>query len=275
MPPLAPQFADAAGVRRYAGPRRRLRFGCARRELAARVGEENVAAIDPAEHFAAACQARIPGADVREGDAESLPWGDGHLRRGDVLAGRRVDERRRPGHRGDGARDEARRHRRRRMWDLAGGGVQMLAHFWGAARRSIPNPDDEPRAGAARATSPSGSAAPACRASPAARSRPARRLRRLRRLLGAVHVPRWARPGPTSAEQPPDKQAAIRDECFPLLGEPSGPFDLEARAWYARGTAPASAAVSSRDRLGEHLGVAVDVGLGRGRATSAPCCGTA
>ena len=41
------------------------------------------------------------------------------------------------------------------------------------------------------------------------------------------------------SRQPPDKQAAIRDECFSLLGEPSGPFDLEARAWYARGTVPA------------------------------------
>jgi len=111
---LAPKFADAAGVR--AGMRV-LDVGCGPGalavELAGRVGEDNVAAIDPSPQFAAACQARIPGADVREGVAESLPWDDG-LRRGDVLAGRRLDERRRPGHRGDGARDEARRHRRRR-----------------------------------------------------------------------------------------------------------------------------------------------------------------
>ena len=25
-----------------------------------------------------------------------------------------------------------------------------------------------------------------------------------------------------------------------LLGDPTGPFDLEARAWYARGTVPAA-----------------------------------
>ena len=37
----------------------------------------------------------------------------------------------------------------------------------------------------------------------------------------------------------PDQQDAVRRECFALLGEPSGPFDLEARAWYARGTVPA------------------------------------
>src|SRR5439155_1727922 len=75
---LAPKFADAAGVR--AGMRV-LDVGCGPGalavELAGRVGEDNVAAIDPAPQFAAACQARIPGADVREGVAESLPGDDG------------------------------------------------------------------------------------------------------------------------------------------------------------------------------------------------------
>jgi SAM-dependent methyltransferase len=69
---LAPKFVDAAGVR--AGMRV-LDVGCGPGalavELAGRVGEGNVAAIDPAAQFAAACQARIPGADVREGVAES------------------------------------------------------------------------------------------------------------------------------------------------------------------------------------------------------------
>jgi ubiquinone/menaquinone biosynthesis C-methylase UbiE len=45
-------------------------------ELAARVGPENVAAIDPAEQFVAACRQRNPGADVRQGVAEALPWVD-------------------------------------------------------------------------------------------------------------------------------------------------------------------------------------------------------
>src|ERR671927_531410 len=75
---LAPKFADAAGVR--AGMRV-LDVGCGPGalavELAGRVGEDNLAAIDPAPQFAAACQARIPGADVREGVVESLPWDDG------------------------------------------------------------------------------------------------------------------------------------------------------------------------------------------------------
>jgi SAM-dependent methyltransferase len=71
---LAAKFVDAAGVR--AGMRV-LDVGCGPDALAGRVGEGNVAAIDPAPQFAAACRARIPGADVREGVAESLPWDDG------------------------------------------------------------------------------------------------------------------------------------------------------------------------------------------------------
>src|SRR5690349_11743064 len=75
---LAPKLADAAGVR--AGLRI-LDVGCGPGaltvELARRVGEGDVAAIDPTPHFVAACRARVPGADVREGFAESLPWGDG------------------------------------------------------------------------------------------------------------------------------------------------------------------------------------------------------
>jgi methyltransferase family protein len=49
---------------------------------------ENVGAIDPAPQFAAACRERHPGADVREGVAEALPWADGSfdatLTRGDL-----------------------------------------------------------------------------------------------------------------------------------------------------------------------------------------------
>src|SRR3954462_6465271 len=75
---LAPKFADAAGVR---PGMRVLDVGCGPGalpvDLAEPGGEENVAAIDPAAHFAAACRARVPGADVREGVAESLPWGNG------------------------------------------------------------------------------------------------------------------------------------------------------------------------------------------------------
>src|SRR6187200_1655348 len=75
---LAPALADAAGVTR---DMRVLDVGCGpgglTQVLVERVGAGNVAAIDPAPQFAAACRAGHPGADVREGTAEALPWEDG------------------------------------------------------------------------------------------------------------------------------------------------------------------------------------------------------
>src|ERR1700751_2189505 len=77
LPTLSVALADAAGVGVGSGVRV-LAVGCGpgglTRGLAARVGAENVAAIDPAPQFAAACRERNPGADVREGIAEELPW---------------------------------------------------------------------------------------------------------------------------------------------------------------------------------------------------------
>jgi len=75
--PLARAFADEVGVGRGM---RVLDVGCGpgglTSELADRVGAESVAAIDPAEQFVAACRERNPGADVRQGVAEELPWED-------------------------------------------------------------------------------------------------------------------------------------------------------------------------------------------------------
>jgi trans-aconitate methyltransferase len=69
-PTLAAAFADGAGIE--AGMRT-LDVGCGpgglTRELVARTGAENVAAIDPAPQFAEACRARHPGVDVRVGPA--------------------------------------------------------------------------------------------------------------------------------------------------------------------------------------------------------------
>jgi SAM-dependent methyltransferase len=74
---LAPLMADAAHVERGM---RVVDVGCGPGgltvELAARVGGDRVAAIDPSPPFVAACRERVPGADVREGGGESLPWDD-------------------------------------------------------------------------------------------------------------------------------------------------------------------------------------------------------
>src|SRR5689334_13778978 len=74
-PALATALAGAAGIQ---PGMRVLDVGCGpgglTRELATRLGAGNVAAIDPAAQFAAACRDRNPGADVRTGVAEQLPW---------------------------------------------------------------------------------------------------------------------------------------------------------------------------------------------------------
>jgi ubiquinone/menaquinone biosynthesis C-methylase UbiE len=78
MPTLAVALADATGV---ASGMHVVDVGCGpgglTRGLVARVCAANVAAIDPAAQFVAACRERNRGADVREGSAEELPWADG------------------------------------------------------------------------------------------------------------------------------------------------------------------------------------------------------
>ena len=74
---LAPGFVDAAGI---APGMRVLDVGCGpggvTKELVSRTGADNVAGIDPSPPFVEACRERNPGADVREGAAEALPWED-------------------------------------------------------------------------------------------------------------------------------------------------------------------------------------------------------
>src|SRR3979490_1166577 len=76
-PPLAAALADVAGV---TSSMRVLDLGCGpgglTSELSRRVGAGNVAAIDPAPQFVAACLDRHREADVREGVAEEVPWAD-------------------------------------------------------------------------------------------------------------------------------------------------------------------------------------------------------
>src|SRR5512133_3743196 len=74
--PLAPVFADFAGVTQG---QRVLDVGCGSgvltEELARRIGAENVAGVDPSP-LLEACAERVPGAELRAGKAEELPWPD-------------------------------------------------------------------------------------------------------------------------------------------------------------------------------------------------------
>ena len=206
--------------------------------LAAHVGAENVAAIDPSEQFATATAERVPAADVQVGAAESLPWPDDRFDAAlaqlvvnfmsDADAG--VGEMRRvirPG----GAVAAC-------TWDYSGG-MTMLRTFWDAALALDPAAPDE--AGTMHFNDPSKLRELWLRVGLEAVETDALVVEASYRDFDDFWEPFTFAVGPAGSylrQQDADRQQAIRDHCFALLGEPSGPFELEARAWYARGTVP-------------------------------------
>ena len=240
VPTLAVALADAAGV----GPGiRALDVGCGpgglTRELVARVGAERVAAIDPAAQFADVCRERNPGADVRVGTAEALPFEDdtfdAALSSLVIAFMRDADA---------GTREMARVTQpggvvAHCMWDIPGGGMQMLSTFWKAVKTVDPAAQGEE----ARVGFREGEIADVL-------ARAGLEDVQAGTLDTSAHyedfddfwTPFTYAVGPAgmhlstlSAEQ----QDAIREECRRQLGDPAGPFDLNARAWYARGVVPA------------------------------------
>ncbi|MBS9375547.1 class I SAM-dependent methyltransferase [Rhodococcus sp. B50] len=238
-PTLAPALADAAGV--TAG-QRVCDVGCGpgglTRELVSRVGAAKVAAIDPAPQFAAACQEIAPEIDVRVGVAENLPWPDGtfDVTLASLVLGFMNDPE-------QGVREMARVTRpggtvAACMWDTAAGGMAMLRIFWTAVRTVEPGTPGETRlAGTTE-------------------SDIAERFRHagLNDVVGGALSARadytdfsdfWEPftfgVGPAGrhlVSMPERQRGAVRDACRAAL--PSGPFSLDARAWYACGTVPAT-----------------------------------
>jgi SAM-dependent methyltransferase len=230
--PLARALADEVGVREGM---RVLDVGCGpgglTSELADRVGAENVAAIDPAEQFVTACLEHNPGADVRRGVAEELPWEDDTFDASlsclviafmrDADAGLRQMARvTKPGGRVGVC-----------MWDIAGGGMTMLRMFWSAIKAVKPDIEDEQR----RAGTSEGDIA--------------ERLNRagLHDVAGgALEVsvdysdfedfwePLTLAVGPAGqafAKLDDEEKAVVREA---IRGElPDGPFTLDARSWFA------------------------------------------
>jgi SAM-dependent methyltransferase len=238
----------AAGLIRFAGVsggQRALDVGCGTGALTAalaeRLGAGAVAAIDPSEPFVEACRRRVPGADVRAGAAEELPFADSEFDAvlsqlvvsfmSDALAGvREMCRVARPG----GAVAAA-------VWDYAGE-MTLLRRFWDAATRVDPE---------GATAKDEGRVMPYCRPD---------QLDALWREVGLREVATgelrvsaayddydglWAPlergVGPAGAyvaALDEDRRAALREELQSALGSPEGAFTLSARAWCVRGVAP-------------------------------------
>ena len=136
---LAAELIRVAGVERgMTRARRRLRpRGAHAERWRSCSAPDAVAAIDPSPPFAAACRERVPGADVRDGAAESLPWPDGTF---DAVLSQLVVN-----FLGDPERGVAEMRRVARpgavvaacVWDYADG-MTLLRRFWDAALRVDP-----------------------------------------------------------------------------------------------------------------------------------------
>jgi SAM-dependent methyltransferase len=233
---------ELIGLATVAAGDRALDVGCGTglltAELAAVLGASNVAAIDPSAPFAASCQARVAGADVRVGRAEDLPFDDEIFDAvfsqlalnfmSDPVAG--VTEMRRVARPG-GMIAAC-------VWDYAGE-MALLRTFWDAARTVDP----------ASVVLDEGVTMPHC--TPA-------ELSALWTGAGlhdvevAVLMPSvsyssfdslWqpflagvAPSGAYTAGLDEGNRAALRDEFFCQLGSPQGPLVLTARAWAVVGS---------------------------------------
>ena len=207
------------------------------RALADLTGAENVAAVDPSEPFAAACRERVPGADVRGGAGEELPFPNDSF---DAALAQLVVNFMTDAERGVGEMARVVRDGgtvAACLWDYAEG-MTMLRAFWDVALEVAPG----------EAANADEAKMPYCNP---------KELLKLWRAVGlhetevgelAVSAEYesfedlWA-PLPTGlgpagafcASLDPERQEALRLAFRRRLGDPSGPFSLRARAWYAVG----------------------------------------
>lgn len=230
---LAPQLADLAGI---AAGQRALDVGCGpgtlTTELVARLGPDNVSAVDPSPPFVAAARARHPGVTVLQASAESLPFEGAsfdaalaqlvvHFMTDPVAGLREMARVTRPG----GVVAAC-------VWDYAGG-RGPLGPFWEVARELDPDVVDESLLAGAREghLGELFGAAGLRDVTQAALS--------VRQELGSFDEwwdPFTAGVGPAGAyvaSLPAERQAELRDRCRAAL--PDGSFTLTAQAWAARG----------------------------------------
>jgi ubiquinone/menaquinone biosynthesis C-methylase UbiE len=240
-PGLARAMCEAAGVR---PGQRALDVGCGSGALVATLadvlGAENVAAIDPSEPFVDSARARVAGARILVGSAESIPFAEGEFDAtlSQLVVNFLTDPE-------QGLREMSRVTREDGVvagcvWDY-GGEMTMLRTFWEAAAALDPE-----------------RALPLMESHTMRFARP-EELAALWRSAGLEDVDvapivveasyddfddLWS-PFPTgvgpagayAASLDEAAQTALRDEFGRRLGEPDGPFSLSARAWCAVGHA--------------------------------------
>jgi SAM-dependent methyltransferase len=232
--PLADQFVDLVAVRRGD---RVLDVGCGPGVLTAplveRCGADRVAAVDPSASFVEAVRQGLPGVDVREATAETLPYDDDvfdaalaqlvvHFMTDPVAGLREMGRVTRSG--GVVAAS---------VWDFAGG-TGPLSVFWRAARDLDPSARGE----AVRAGTGEGDLTELALAAG---------LDGVRSASLTVRVPfasydEWWAPyldgvGPVGtyvASLDAEHVAAVRERCRELLPDP--PFEHDATAWVVLAT---------------------------------------
>jgi SAM-dependent methyltransferase len=239
---LAVLLLDAVGVR--AG-QRALDVGCGpgalTRALAAALGAQRVAAVDPSPPFVEACRGRVPGADVRQGAAETLPFDAASFDvvlsqlvvnfMTDAVAG--VGEMRRVAKPG-GIVASA-------VWDYADG-MTLLRRFWDAATRV--DPERAPGRDEGRVMqwcSPGELESLWSQAGLGEVSSGELHAHARYESFDALWEPfelGVAPSGAYAAALDPQRRAAVRDELYRSLGSPREEFELGARAWYVTGVAP-------------------------------------
>jgi ubiquinone/menaquinone biosynthesis C-methylase UbiE len=239
---LSAAFLDFVGI---TDGTRALDVGCGpgalTKALARRVGAGKVAGVEPSEDYAEACRQRVPGADVRVGAGEDLPFEDGAF---DAVLSQLVVQ----------AFEDAPRAAREMVrvatpggtvaacvWDFQDG-MPLFVSYWAAARAV----DSE---GARRAGADTTNAW--CTREG---------LDRLWREAGGEEVETGELSASTEYDGPDDAfwsfeagvgvsgeyyrslnedlQSALREEFHRQLGSPDGPFRITARAWAVRGLAP-------------------------------------
>lgn len=230
--PLAPKFADFADIRTG---QRALDVGCGpgalTAELVSRLGAGTVRAIDQSASFVTALKARLPGVDVRLGNAEGIPFADDEF---DVALAQLVVH-----FMPDPVAGLAEMARVTRpggvvaacVWDYAGG-TDPLAAFWRAVHDLDPAAPDE-------------SGLPGARAGHLAELGTAAGLSRIQSSSLTVTVryqtfAEWWEPftlgvGPSGAYVAgldTGGRAALRARCEELL--PTAPFSIDGSAWSMR-----------------------------------------